>query len=157
MFEATQEKPDSGSSKLWIGVFVVLAVVALGVLYYTMTKGAAKDKAVAKAAAAKAVESADPVKDLKILRATMQKDANGAATVWSVTLENRSDTFSYSQIQYQTDYLGGDDRTILSNQGVLSISMNPGAEQSSEIRDSAYPAGTARYKFKITNAKATKE
>lgn len=155
MFEATQEKPESGSSKLWIGLFVIVAVAALGVLYYTMTKSAAKDKAVAKAATTKAVATADAVKDLKIVRATMQKDANGAATVWSVTLENRSDTFGYSQIQYQTDYLGAGGNTILTNHGVLSMSMNPGAEQSSEIREAAYPSGTATYKFKITGAKAS--
>ena len=157
MFEAGQQKEDSGSSKLWIGIFVVVAVAALGIWYFTLSRGAAKDKAAAKAAVAKEVANADPVKDLKITRAKMDKDPLGATAVWSLTVENKSDTFTYSEIKYHADYIGADDKTIAANDGTANLSLRPGAEGSAEIRDIPYPSGTARFKIKVTGAKATVE
>ena len=158
MFEAVQEKKDSGSSKLWIGLFVVVAVVALGILFYTMSRGSAKSPAATTAAASPQTKaSADAVKDLKIQRVNMQKDSSGTTAVWLVTLENRSDTYTYSEINYESDYMGADSKPILVNHGEMNMSLGPGAEKSTEIRDAAYPAATAWYKFKITGAKAAAE
>lgn len=157
MFEAAQEKQESGSSKLWIGLFVIVAVVALGVLYFTMQRGAANDKAAAKAATAKVVANADPVKDLKITRAKMDKDPLGATAVWALTVENKSDTFSYSEIKYHADYMGADDKIIAANDGTTTLYLRPGAEGSADIRDIPYPTGTARFKIKVTGAKAAIE
>jgi hypothetical protein len=156
MFEATQETKASTSSRIWIGIFVVVAVAALGILYYYMTKGSAKNPVPAQSAAAAAPRApADPVKDLKILRATMQKDAVGATAVWLVQIENRSTAYTYSQIKYETTYLSADNKPLAVNQGTIQISLEPGAEQNAEVRDAAYPSGTAWYNFKIKDAKAT--
>lgn len=155
MFEAGQEKKDTGSSKMWIGLFVVVAVAALGVLYYTMQKGAAQQKAATKEAIAKQVANADAVKDLKITRAKMDKDPLGATAVWALTLENKSDTFTYSEIKYHADYLAPDGNVIAANDGTASMSLRPGAEGSANIRDIPYPTGTATFKIKLTGAKAT--
>jgi len=157
MFEAAQEKKDTGSAKLWISLFVIVAVVALGIAYYMMQKGAASDKAAAKAATAKAVANADPVKDLKITRAKMDKDPLGATAVWALTVENKSDTFTYSEIKYHADYMGADDKIIAANDGTANITLRPGAEGSADIRDIPYPTGTATFKIKLTGAKATIE
>jgi len=54
MFEAGQDEKQDTSTKMWIGIFVIVAVAALGVLYYMMTKGTAKGPAPAAAAAAAA-------------------------------------------------------------------------------------------------------
>lgn len=157
MFEVPHEIEETKSSKVWIGIIVVVAAVVLGVGYYALNKGAAKQKAAAAAAAQEAAAKAEPVKDLKIQRATMQKDSMGTTAVWLVTLENQSETLTYSDITYQTDYIGADNSLILENKGTIQATIGPRAVNSSEIRDTAYPAGTAWFKFKVTGAKARVE
>lgn len=159
MFEVPHEIEETKSSKLWVGILVVVGAIVLLVGYYILNKGAAKEKAAAVAAAneAEAKAKADPVKDLKIQRATMQKDAMGTTAVWLVTLENQSETLTYSDITYQTDYIGADNNLIVENKGTIKATIGPRAENSSEIRDTAYPAGTAWFKFKVTGAKAKVE
>ena len=157
MFEVPHEIEETKSSKVWIGIIVVVAAVVLGVGYFALNKGAAKQKAAAAAAEQEAAAKADPVKDLKIQRATMQKDSMGTTAVWLVTLENQSETLTYSNITYQTDYIGADNSLILENKGTIQATIGPRAVNSSEIRDTAYPAGTAWFKFKVTGAKARVE
>jgi hypothetical protein len=157
MFEVPHEIEETKSSKVWIAIVVVVLVIVLAVGYYTLNKNAAKQKAAAAAAAKEAVEKADPVKDLKIQRATMQKDSMGTTAVWLVTLDNQSETLTYSDITYQTDYIGADNNLIVENKGTIKATIGPHAENSSEIRDTAYPAGTAWFKFKVTGAKAKVE
>jgi len=87
----------------------------------------------------------------------MQKDSFGTTAVWLVSLANQSDKFTYSEITYQTEYVGADNRLILQNQGTITGSIAPNEEHSTEIRDTAYPSGTAWYRFKVTGAKAKLE
>lgn len=155
MFEDAQESKTTGSTRLWIGIFVVIAVAGLGALYYWISKGSAKNpQPVSTSASVAAPAKADPIKDLKIQRATMQKDALGATAVWLVTIENKSPSYAYSDIKYETDYMGADNKAIAVNEGTITISLPPDAEQNAEIRDVAYPTGTAWYRIKITGAKA---
>jgi hypothetical protein len=152
-----EEKQDS-STKMWIGLFVIVAVAALGALYYAMTKGTTKEAApaAATAAAAKAPSGpADPIHELKVQRVSMEKDPTSSTAVWSVTIENRSAGYAYSNIKYETTYLGPSNKALLVNQGVIVKSIGPGEQVSPEVRDVLYPAGTVQYKFKITDAKAT--
>jgi len=95
---------------------------------------------------------ADPVRDLKIQRATMNKDRTGTMAVWLVTIENKSTVYSYSNIQYETTYVGGDNNAILINKGTIAATLAPGEQKNSEINDALYPAGTAWYKVRITGA-----
>jgi hypothetical protein len=156
MFEAGQDEKQDTSTKMWIGIFVIVAVAALGALYYTMTKGTAKGPAPAAAAATEAPKGdPDPVHDLKVQHVTMEKDRTGTTAVWAVTIENRSQSYAYSNIKYETTYLGPNNKTLLVNQCVITATIDPGAQVSPEIRDGAYPAGTVLYKFKITDAKST--
>jgi len=158
MFDALQEEKQDTSTKMWISIFVIVAVAALGALYYAMTKGTTKEPApaVATAGAAQAPKGdADPAHDLKVQRVTMQKDPTGSTAVWSVTIENRSTGYAYSNIKYETTYLGPNDKALLVNQGVIPKSIGPGEQVSPEVRDVLYPAGTVLYKFRITDAKAT--
>jgi hypothetical protein len=107
------------------------------------------------AAAVAPTAPADPVHDLKIIRATMNKDPMGATAVWLVTLQNKSSAYTYSNIRYETNYIGGDDKALLVNQGTIKDAFGPGEEHNSEIRDTLYPNGTAWYKFKIVDAKSS--
>jgi len=152
MFEGPQEDKELGLHKGWIAALVVVAAIILVVGYRALNKGSAKGLG-----PSTDVTNADPVKDLKIQRATMQKDSMGTTAVWLVTLVNKSDKYTYSSITYQTDYIGADNNLLLQNKGTIEMSVAPNAENSKEIRDAAYPQGVAWYKFKVTGAKAKVE
>jgi len=151
MFEPPKEQQQESSKSLWIGVAVVVAVLAGGALFYMSQHG---EKAPAATMPAAAAGPADPVRDLKIQRATMDKDRTGTVAVWLVSIENRSSSYAYSNIQYETTYIGADSKPILVNQGTIPITIGPGEELNREVRDALYPSGTAWFKFKITGAKA---
>jgi Rieske Fe-S protein len=154
MFEGPKENKELELHKGWIALFVVIAVVLVVVSFRILARTTTKANA---PAAATAAAAADPVKDLKIERATMQKDSLGTTAVWVITLANQSGKFTYSEITYQTQYVGADNSLIVQNQGTIPGSIAPNEEHSTEIRDTAYPTGTAWYRFKVTGAKAKLE
>ena len=116
------------------------------------SKGSANQQAPAVGAPAVAKGNADPVHDLKIQRATMIKDRSGTLAVWLFTIENKSPSYSYSKIEYETTYVGADNKAILVNKGILPGALAPGEQKNSEINDAFYPAGTSWYKIRITGA-----
>lgn len=125
--------------------------VACAVGVYFLAPRSATNKQ-ASAAAAQVKGDADPVRDLKIQRATMSKDRNGTMAVWAVTLENKSAGYGYSNIKYETTYIGADDKVLMVNQGTIAGTIGPGEQKSVQANDPLYPAGTARYRMKITGA-----
>jgi hypothetical protein len=158
MFEATQEDEQQRSKAgLLIGVLVVIALVGFGVFAYMDSRGsskAASSTEVGSAAPAASVAGADPVKDLRVLNATMQKDYTGTAN-WSVDIRNESHNFTYSGITYQTSYVGANNNVLGSNKGTISkLSLGPGEEQSVQFGDAQFPDGTSWYKVVITGANA---
>jgi hypothetical protein len=156
MFEPDQDKKESSTSRLWLTVFLVVALAAVGIVFYKMSKPTGKGPGPASSSAAvPAKGDANPVHDLKILRAAMGKDRTGVTAVWSVVLENKSTTYTYSDIHYETSYIAADNTPVLINQGTLSATLGPGEQTTSDIRDALYPAGTAWYKFRITGASST--
>jgi hypothetical protein len=154
MFEAAQEQKRSSASRMWMGIFVIAAAVAVGAVLYTMPKGDGKPTAPVTAATAPPVAAAkaDPVRDLKILSARMEKDRAGTTAVWLVDVNNKSNAYTYSSIQYETTYVGPDNAALLVNKGTIPFNLAPGEERNAQIRDVLYPAGTAWYKFRITGA-----
>ena len=155
MFEPPpQEKPSSTSKSVWIGVIVVVIVVAAAMLFTMTTKGPGTPAATAPAAP---TAKADPVHDLKIQRAAMDKDSSGTIAIWAITIENRSPSYSYSNIEYETSYLNADGKVIASNKGTLPLSLGPEGEKNTQLRDLTYPAGTASYKIRVTAATSQAE
>ena len=154
MFEAAQEQKQSGSNRMLVGIFVVVAAIAVGGVLYTMSKGGSKSAApvTAAAAAPSAAGKADAVHDLKILSARMEKDRAGTTAVWLVDVSNKSNAYTYSSIQYETTYVGPDNAALLVNKGTVPFNLAPGEERNAQIRDVLYPAGTSWYKFRIVGA-----
>jgi hypothetical protein len=154
MFEAAQEQKQSGSNRMLVGIFVVVAAIAVGGVLYTMSKGGSKPAApvTAAAAAPSAAGKADAVHDLKILSARMEKDRAGTTAVWLVDVTNKSNAYTYSSIQYETTYVGPDNAALLVNKGTVPFNLAPGEERNAQIRDVLYPAGTSWYKFRIVGA-----
>ena len=153
MFETPKEVKPSASKGLWLGIAVVF-LIAAGAIFFLVGKrgGASNPGASMSGAAAEAKGPADPIHDLKVQRATMKKDNNGAMSVWSVSLENKSSAYAYSKIAYETTYIAGDGRVLMNNKGTLADSISPGEEKSFQANDPPYPDGTATYNFKITSA-----
>lgn len=151
MFETPEEVKPKASMGLWLGIAFVAVLVAVGGFFFMKSKGTTT-RQLAGPVAIKG--NADPVHDLKIQRATMNKDRSGTMAVWLVTIENKSSSYSYSKIEYETTYVGADNKAVLVNKGTLPGSLEPGEQKSSEINDAFYPAGTAWYKIRITNATA---
>jgi len=152
MFETPEEIKEKGSKGLWIGIAVAVAVVAVGAYFFIRSRGVAIKQASAASAPAVVKGNADPVHDLKIQRATMNKDRNGTMAVWLVAIENKSSVYSYSKIAYETTYVGADNNAILINKGTIPATIGPGEQKNSEINDALYPAGTAWYRVRITGA-----
>lgn len=157
MFEATQERKQSNTNRILVTVFVVIAAAAVaGVLYMTSKNGSKPTARVTAAVAAPAAPGkADPVHDLKILSARMEKDRSGTTAVWLVDIDNKSKAYTYSSIQYETTYVGANNAALLVNKGTIPFNLAPGEERNTQIRDVLYPAGTAWYKFRITGATPT--
>jgi len=153
MFEVPVDKQEAKSNYERVGISIVVLLVIAGAAFYFLTKQSAKQQPAPVAAAPAA--PADPVHDLKIVRVTMNKDPMGTTAVWLVTLQNKSAAYTYSNIRYETNYIGQDDKPILVNQGSIPGSFTPGDEHNSQIRDTLYPNGTAWYKFKVVGAKAS--
>ena len=158
MFEDTEEVEKSTAPKgMWVGLAVVAVVlIAAAAFYFRSTRNQrAAASAKASAAAQAQLKDADAVRDLKVQRATMNKDRSGTTAVWFVSIGNKSESFSYSNIQYETTYVGQDNNSILINKGTIAATIPPGGQKSSEINDAMYPAGTAWYKILITGATAS--
>jgi len=154
MFEVPVDKQENKLQYERIGISIVVLLVIAGGVYYFMSKRASQQPAAAAPAAAPA-GPADPVHDLKIVRATMNKDPLGATAVWLVTIENKSASYTYTGIRYETSYIGADNKAIVVNQGTVPGTYAPGEQQNSEIRDTLYPNGTSWYRFKILDAKSS--
>jgi hypothetical protein len=152
MFEVPVDKQEAKLGYERIGISVVVLLVIAGAAFYFLTKQSAKQQPAPVAAVP--ATPADPIHDLKIVRVTMNKDPMGTTAVWLVTLQNKSASYTYSNIRYETNYIGANDKPILVNQGSIQDSFGPGEEHNSQIRDTLYPNGTAWYKFKIVDAKA---
>ena len=155
MFEGSQEAKSTASMGMWTSVGVV--ALAIGIGGYMFIAKAKSTKPVPATATPSAQPSgpADPVRDLKVQRATMGKDRTGTTAVWAVNIENKSASYTYSNIQYETTYVGANNTAILINKGTINASIEPGGQKNSEIADAMYPAGTAWYKIRITGAKAS--
>jgi hypothetical protein len=152
MFEVPVDKQEAKLGYERIGISVLVLLVIAGAVFYFLTKQSAKQQPAPMAAVP--TTPADPIHDLKIVRVSMNKDPMGTTAVWLVTLQNKSASYTYSNIRYETNYIGANDKPILVNQGSIADSFGPGDEHNSQIRDTLYPNGTAWYKFKIVDAKS---
>jgi len=153
MFEVPVDKQESKLQYERIGISIAVLLVIAGAAYYYMAKRA--PQSANSTAAVVPSGPADPVHDLRIVRATMNKDPLGTTAVWLVTIENKSAAYTYSGIRYETSYVGADNKPIVVNQGNVPGSYAPGEQQNSEIRDTLYPNGTSWYRFKILEAKSS--
>ncbi len=151
MFEAPKPKEEASRAGMWIGVAVVVVVVAAAAYFFTAGNKSATAPAESSAPAA-ASGPADAATDLRVTSVKMEKDSTGTTAVWLIGLRNRSNTYTYSRIAYETTYSGADGAALAVNHGELKDSIGPGEEQNEQFRDATFPTGTASYRVKITGA-----
>lgn len=154
MFETPQEIKPSASKSLWVGIAAVVIVIGVGAYLFVSSRGQ-RQMPVTVGGPVQVKGDADPIRDLKVQRTTMNKDRTGTTAVWLVTIENKSASYSYSNIQYETTYVGADNNAILINKGTIATTLAPGEQKNSQFNDALYPAGTAWYKLRITGATAS--
>jgi hypothetical protein len=157
MFETSQTAQKSSGAGVWIVLSIVIVLAIVGSLAYMNRDTSAKNGAPAAASPAPSAQAnADAIKDLHVVNAKMDKDFTGTTAVWAVDIKNQSSTYTYSDIAYQTSYFGGDNSVLAQNQGKIPMTLGPGEEETTQIRDTLFPSGTAWYRFKPTGATATK-
>lgn len=155
MFESPQEQVPDNKVGIWIGVAVV-AVIAVALYFYVSRKPSKVTPVAASAAAGTSVPGANPVKDLRVVSVKMQKDYTGTTAQWLVDLKNQSQTYTYSNIAYETTYIGAGNSVLAVNHGKLNVTLAPGDDQSTQFRDALYPEGTAIYRINITGASSSR-
>jgi hypothetical protein len=158
MFETPQEQVPDSKVGIWIGVAIV-AVIAIAFFVYVSRKPAKSSPAGAVSMASMGGASSaqgDPTKDLWFVDAKMAKDYTGTTAQWLVDLKNDSTTYTYSNIAYETTYIGANDTVLLVNHGKFNLTLGPGEDQSTQFRDALYPAGTAIYRINITGATSSR-
>jgi len=155
--EEEREKKEARKKQIRMSAIIIGAVVIVGALGYVIWRPRPKMQASAQApAATRQTPSADPVHDLKLVRAIMGKDTSGIRVMWSVQLRNRSTVYTYSDIQYDATFTGADGKTLAENQDTIKDTIGPGEEKKlTPFVDGIYNAGAATYQFVITGAKAT--
>jgi hypothetical protein len=157
MFEELQneEKQEKEEAKklTWITVIIVSVLVVVGAIVYITSRPKPKATVAAQTAAATPHAAPNPVADLKIVRAIMGKDPTGVRVMWSVQLQNKSDTYTYSDIQYEARFIGPDGKTRTANRDVIKSSIGPGEEKKiPEFLDGIYDANASTYQFVLLGA-----
>jgi hypothetical protein len=157
MFETPDTSQKSSGAGMWIALSIVVVLAVVGAMAYMNRDTSVKSaESMAAAKSAPSQANADAVHDLRIVSAKMDKDFTGTTAVWSVDIKNQSSTFTYSDVEYETTYAGADNSVLLQNHGKIPVTLGPGEEETTQVRDALYPNGTAWYKFRATSATATK-
>ncbi|MBI1739215.1 MAG: hypothetical protein HYR58_08200, partial [Acidobacteria bacterium] len=151
MFEVPKDKQETKKMRLLIGAATVVVILLLVVLYFTSRRGA-QGPMVSATPAAPCVP--DPINDLTVVDAKMDKDSTGMSALWVVRLRNKSRGCTYTSIEYETTYVRGDETVIAVNKGTLPGTIEPGEQKGyPEFRDILFPTGAAWFRFKIIGAK----
>ena len=152
MFEVPEDKQETKKIRLLIGASAVVVLLILVGVYFAIQP---EDTQVSAASAVACTP--DPVKDLRIVNAKMDKDQSGMWAVWTVQIANKSAGCTYAKVEYETTYVRNDDTVILTNKATLEGTFAPGDEKRfPEIRDALFPADAAFYRFKVTGATVAK-
>jgi len=157
MFEQELELEPKSKKGIWIAATLI---IVLGVAVFVLLRNQATTTKTVSAQATPAVaanQKADPVHDLQIVSAQMQKDSSGTVAQWIVDIHNTSPVYTYSAISYQTTYAGANNQILSQNTGVIPISIAPNGEQTAQFSDVQYPTGTSWYRFEVVNAKGSSQ
>ena len=158
MFETSQQEQSSQAPKIIIGAIVVVLLL-FGVLYFghlNQEQAAAPGAAAEAPAAAAGGESADPMRDLQILRSGLNRDRQTQTmAMWDVQLANRSRAIGYRDVQYATNYYDAGENVLATRGGTFPEALEPGDQKTfTQLNDGLYPTGTTRFTIEIKGAQA---
>jgi hypothetical protein len=152
MFEVPKkDEQETKKMRELIGAATLAIILVVVVFYFTSQRGA-QGPMVSATPAAPCVP--DPVNDLIVVGAKMDKDRSGTTALWVVHLRNKSRGCAYASVAYETTYIRADDSVVAVNKGTLPGTIAPGEEKRyPEFRDILFPTGTTWFRFKVTGAK----
>jgi hypothetical protein len=154
MFEVPKDEQETKKMRELIGAATLVIILVVVVLYFTSRGGTLGPMGSATPAAPCAP---DPINDLTVVDAKMDKDRTGTTALWVVRLRNKSSGCVYTSVEYETTYIRADDSVVAVNKGTLPGTIEPGEQKGyPEFRDILFPTGTAWFRFKITGAKVAK-
>jgi hypothetical protein len=164
MFEVLQQEDkelrQTRKKLVWMSAVVVVVLVVIGAVVYKISKPhlTAAPEAAQTAAPAAKEGAPDPIHDLQVVRAVMGKDVTGVRVVWSVRLRNKSQEYTYSDVQYEARFINPDGSVLAVSRGTIPCNLAPGDEEKvPEFMDGIYDARAATYNFVLLGAKATAE
>lgn len=160
MFETSQQEQSSQAPKIIIGAIVVVLAL-FGVLYFTqLSQGppapAATAGAGAPAAAPGGAASADPMRDIQILKSNLGRDRQTQTmAMWDVQVVNRSRATGYRNIQYATNYYDAQGNVLATRGGTFAEQLDPMDQKTfAQVNDGLYPVGTTRFTIEIKGAQS---
>jgi len=161
-FEAEEKGQAQERNKLLkMTAIIVAALAVVGAIIYISTRGHASSAAQPAqhvAATPTGQAAANPVKDLKIIKAVMGRDPSGLRVMWSVQLKNQSPAYTYSNIQYQASFIGPDGSTTSSSRDTIKDSIAAGDEKKfPDFIGGVYDANASTYQFVIISADSAVE
>jgi len=107
------------------------------------------------AALKKAIDSADPMQDLQIVRKSWKKGGFNNIALWHVTIRNKSTVVVYSDIAYVTEYSAPSGTRVDRGSGKILDVIQPGQTRSFEVNDGFLHSQAARADFVILTAEKT--
>jgi hypothetical protein len=155
--EEEKEKKESGKKRMEISAIIIVALVVIGTLAYVglRPRTGTSERMPAAAPSAQAT-SPDALRDLQVVRAVMGKDVTGTRVLWSVQLRNKSDVYTYSNIQYEATFHRVDGSVLAVNRDTMEGSIGPSEEKRMpEFMDGIYDAAASTYQFVLKGANAT--
>jgi hypothetical protein len=157
MFEELEQEErgekEERNKLLRMTAYIVGVLAIVGVIVYIGSRGHAKTSPAVQTPSAATQTAPDPVKDLKIINATMRKDPSGIRVMWLVQLRNKSAVYTYSDVQYEASFIGPDGRTLSANRDTIKTSIAPGEEKKlPPFMDGVYDANASTYQFVLVGA-----
>jgi hypothetical protein len=153
--EARDEK-ESRKRLLRVSAIIIGVLVVIGAIAYVIWRPApvVSTKVSVPTPAAK-VGPPDATRDLKVVRAVMGKDPSGLRVMWSVTIQNKSTAYTYSNFKYEVDFISPYGVVLSNSADTIPGSVGPGAQETlPDFMGGMYNANASTYHFHLVGAEA---
>jgi hypothetical protein len=138
-------------SAIIIGVLVVIGAIA----YMVWRPAAVAPTKVSVPAPAANVGPPDATRDLNLVHVVMGKDPTGVRVMWSVTIQNKSTAYTYSNFKYAVEFIGPDGKLLYNSGDTIPGSVGPGDEVTlPDFMGGMYNANASTYHFHLVGAEA---
>ena len=160
MFEELEqeerEEKESRNRLLRDSAIVIGVLVVVGAIAYMVWRPAAVAPTRASVPAPAAnVGPPDATRDLKLGRVVMGKDPSGVRVMWSVTIQNTSTAYTYSNFKYAVEFMGPDGKLMYNGADTIPGRVGPGENVTlPDFVGEMYNSNASTYHFHLEGAEA---